>query len=426
MIPALAVLLAAVLAGDTAPAPEMVAPGVISTEFDEFGGALTPDGDTMYFSRGVTRSYTYAILRSHRTRAGWSTPEIAPFSGRFRDHDPILAPDGRRLYFASDRPIDGVRPTTYHIWVMDRTPTGLSDPRVLGAPFDQFGFLWFLSETRDGVIYFNAQPDNGPARIYMTRRTATGYTAPELLPSEVNIPNWDAREPYISPDDSFMVFDAGPAGAVNLYDLYVSDHRNGAWTPARKLTALSTPTRDYSPRITADGQWLYYTTEHGFADPPLDRALTYEEMERSLHGVLNGLGNIYRVPIAAVHDTTPSLDSINRAYIKAYADSDAKAVIAFYDTGATELLDQGRMVHGHDALLDYWSKWIAHNGRIGLSVLVASSWVTGPRLYETGTYITRFHTKKGATDSVSGNYARIWKRESDGAWKIEAVFDTPK
>lgn len=286
---------------DTGPKPEMVGPGVISTEYDEFGSALTPDGDTMYFSRSVTRSYAYAILRSHRTAHGWSPPEMAPFSGRWRDHDPIISPDGKRLYFVSDRPIDGVRQTAYHIWVMDRVPTGWSEPRRLGAPFDQFGFLWFLSETRNGVIYFNVQPENGPARIYVTRRTATGYSAPEILPDAVNIPTWDAREPYIAPDDSFLVFDAGPAGAVNLYDLYVSDHRNGTWTPARKLTALSSPTRDYSPRITADGQWLYYTSETGFADAPRDRAMTYEEMERAFHGALNGLGNIYRVPIAAVH-----------------------------------------------------------------------------------------------------------------------------
>ncbi len=307
MMYAAAAFLVTALARDTSPVPEMVAPGVISTEYDEFGGALTPDGDTIYFSRSVTRSYAYAILKSHRVGTSWSTPEIAPFSGRYRDHDPVLSPDGRRLYFVSDRPIDGVRPTTYHVWVMDRTPRGLSEPRTLGAPFNQFGFLWSLSEARDGVIYFNVQPDTGPARIYMTRRTSTGYTPPVLLPSAVNIPNWDAREPYVAPDDSFLVFDAGPAGAVNLYDLYVSDHTNGTWTPARKLTNLSTPTRDYSPRITPDGKWLYYTTEHGFADRPRDRALTYDEMEHALHGLLNGLGNIYRVPIAAVHDTMPSL-----------------------------------------------------------------------------------------------------------------------
>ncbi|HZS61205.1 MAG TPA: hypothetical protein VFA43_18150 [Gemmatimonadaceae bacterium] len=299
-------VLVAALAGspDSLVRPEMVGPGVISTEFNEFGGALTLDGDTIYFSRSVPRSYAYAILRSHRTAKGWSQPDVAPFSGRWRDHDPILTPDGQRMYFLSDRPIDGVRPTTYHIWVMHRSANGWSEPQVLGAPFNHFEFLWFISETRDGVVYFNVQPTDGPARIYVTRRTETGYSSPELLPPEVNIPNWDAREPYIAPDDSFMVFDAGPANDVEAYDLYVSDHRDGRWTPARKLTVLSTPTRDYSPRITADGRWLYYTSEHGFGDTPRDRALTYPEIEQALHSVLNGLGNIYRVPIAAVHDTS--------------------------------------------------------------------------------------------------------------------------
>ena len=280
--------------------PEIFAPGVVSTEFNEFGGAFTPDGDTVYFARSVPRSYAYAILRSHRQGTGWSPPEVAPFSGRWRDFDLIIPPDNKHRYFVSDRPINGERQPVYRFWVMEPAGTGWSAPHPLGAPFDQFGFVWYLSETRSGTIYFNVQPPDGPARIYVTRRTASGYTDPVLLPPAVNLPGIAVREPCIAPDDSFLIFDGG-AGDVTTYDLYISYHHGDEWTPARKLDALNSPTRDYSPRITADGRWLYFVSERSFADEPLPRALTFEQYERALHGILNGLGNIYRVPIAAVH-----------------------------------------------------------------------------------------------------------------------------
>src|SRR2546421_11040523 len=84
----------------------MIGPGVISTPDDEFAGAITPDGQTIFFNRSVARSYLYYICIAHKTNTGWSKPEVAPFSGRWRDADPILSLDGKRLYFVSDRPID--------------------------------------------------------------------------------------------------------------------------------------------------------------------------------------------------------------------------------------------------------------------------------------------------------------------------------
>ena len=426
---------------DSGPQPEMVGPGVISTEFNEFGGALTLNGDTLYFSRSVPRSYAYVILRSHRTPTGWSTPTVAPFSGRWRDHDPIITPDGRRMYFVSDRPINGVRQTIYRIWVMERTPNGLTEPQPLGAPFEQFGFLWFISETKDGVVYFNVQPNDGPARIYVTRRTGTGYTTPELLPNEVNIPDWDAREPYIAPDDSFLVFDAGPAGNVGAYDLYVSDHRDGAWTAARKLSALSSPTRDYSPRITADGQWLYFTSERGFADAPRDRALTYDEVETSLHSVLNGLGNIYRVPSAAVH-AAPCEAAEFHQFDFWIGDWDVTGPKG--NTVGTNTIDRplggcvlqehwvgtsgsrGSSLNIYDATRKQWHQtWVDNQGTLLLldgSYADGKMVLSGPGVNATGAAIVNritWQREHGDPDRVR----QTWETSSDGGKTWQTVFD---
>src|SRR5262249_34588092 len=74
--------------------PRLFAEGTISTRDDEFGGVFTPDGKTCLFSISVPRHYLYVILISHFVNGKWSTPEVAPFSGKYRDFDPVFSPDG--------------------------------------------------------------------------------------------------------------------------------------------------------------------------------------------------------------------------------------------------------------------------------------------------------------------------------------------
>jgi ketosteroid isomerase-like protein len=59
-------------------------------------------------------------------------------------------------------------------------------------------------------------------------------------------------------------------------------------------------------------------------------------------------------------------------------------------------------------------------------VLIIDFWLLGDHAFETGKYTTVYKSKEGADVTVGGNYATGWKRESDGSWKIDAVFDTPK
>src|SRR6476661_10098444 len=69
--------------------PQLFAEGIVSTSDDEFGGSLTPNGDTIYFSKPAPHSYRYSMLESHRMKGGtWSTPTMLPFSGRYTDSDP--------------------------------------------------------------------------------------------------------------------------------------------------------------------------------------------------------------------------------------------------------------------------------------------------------------------------------------------------
>ena len=104
--------------------PRMFGEGIISTRDDEFGGVFTPDGKTCFFSMSVPRHYLYVIMTSHFDNGKWSTPEVAPFSGVYRDFDPVMSADGSKIYFASDRPVDRRPKHDYDIWVVERKGDG--------------------------------------------------------------------------------------------------------------------------------------------------------------------------------------------------------------------------------------------------------------------------------------------------------------
>jgi WD40-like Beta Propeller Repeat len=82
--------------------PQIFAPGVISGPAHDSAPAFTPNGKTIFFGR--SSSAAAFILVSERIAQGWSEPKIAPFSGRWLDMEPAMAPDGTYLIFASNRP----------------------------------------------------------------------------------------------------------------------------------------------------------------------------------------------------------------------------------------------------------------------------------------------------------------------------------
>jgi hypothetical protein len=76
------------------------------------------------------------IMVSHFRGGRWTKPEVASFSGRWRDIDPALSPDGRRLFFAPNRPVKEGEPVRKDFDVLGGGARGLglghTAPRARG------------------------------------------------------------------------------------------------------------------------------------------------------------------------------------------------------------------------------------------------------------------------------------------------------
>jgi Tol biopolymer transport system component len=278
--------------------PQIFAPGVVSTPDNELNAAIAPDGKSLYFTKNAVRK---GVIVFSRWRGGkWSTPEVAAFSGLYSDFDPYFSADGSRLFFISNRPLQGAAPKAdYDIWFVEKSGTGWSAPKNLGAPVNTEADEFFPALASDGTLYFSAVRAGGKGRfdLYRARPAGVGYGPPENL-GELNSPVSEV-DCYVAPDQSYLIFASyGRAEGFGDGDLYVSFNQNGIWTKAVNLGRdINSTARDYAPIGSPDGKYLFFTSERGFQDRIPAKPLSFAELGKLSSGLENGTGNIYRVEI---------------------------------------------------------------------------------------------------------------------------------
>jgi Tol biopolymer transport system component len=114
--------------------------------------------------------------------------------------------------------------------------------------------------------------------------------------------NGDEIEPFISADEQLLIIAARNRGdAVGAYDLYVARRRGAGWdTPRHPGPPINSPGWDFAPRLSPDGKIFVFTSNRRSGSQTQDRQLTFDELERRLHGPGNGLRDIYYVSADAL------------------------------------------------------------------------------------------------------------------------------
>ena len=280
--------------------PTVFAEGVISTGDFDSHPAFTPDGKTLYFVRSTPTFNLWTILVTRFENGRWNAPEVAPFSGQYSDADPLITPDGLHFYFISNRPVAGKSKPDLDIWVMEKNGGGWGEPKNLGAPVNSPGSEWYPTVAANGTIYFGSDREGGKGRtdIYRCRLAGGKYTEAENLGDTINT-TFNEFEALIAPDESSLILMAGghPEGRGG-FDLYISYSRNGAWTKPTNLgDKINSSGNEYSPTISPDGKYFFWTSTRGFADKPLEKRLDYQELMNRLRSARNGLGDIYQIDL---------------------------------------------------------------------------------------------------------------------------------
>ena len=235
--------------------PKLFADGIINTSGDEYNPAFTPDGKTVFFTRRIDRKGNEAIMFSQFENGKWSAPQTAEFSGKFYDKEPFVAPDGKRLFFASMRPNGRDEKLNFDIWMVEKTGDGWSEAKNLGANVNSSGYDNYPSVAADGTLYFASVRGDGRKDndLYRSRLAGGEYQKAESLGAAINTDSTEA-DPFIAPDQSYLIVCSDRPGSESEEgDLYISFNQNGIWTAPQSLGKIvNTADYEYTPLVFKD------------------------------------------------------------------------------------------------------------------------------------------------------------------------------
>ncbi|MEO7326251.1 MAG: hypothetical protein ABIW82_15620 [Dokdonella sp.] len=283
-------------------APDIFAPGVISGPAKEDSAAFAPDGNTVFFDRAQWPNAF--ILVSHRLRGTWSTPQIAPFSGQWLDHDPAMAPDGSFIVYASSRPATaGGAPvkTGGNLWRVNRQRNGWSAPVRLPDTINGNAKTYAPSIAGDGSVYFQqADAQTGEFHILRSQYRDGSYLPAVQMALGESVHQLD---PAIAPDESFIVFDAADPAKPDQDRLFIAFRERDHWSmPVDLGDAVNARNNPWGSHLGPDHRTLYFSSARTLPIVfPRSSAQAEKDLDR-MQDWDNGNENIWSVSLAPVLD----------------------------------------------------------------------------------------------------------------------------
>ncbi|TVR56751.1 MAG: hypothetical protein EA421_02420 [Gemmatimonadales bacterium] len=207
----------------------------------------------------------------------WSAGEPLPFADpEVSDRDPTLSPDGSYLLFASFRPADHAGAFDSNLWVAQREEGPEGETEGWSAPWLVPGVnspAWDgnPSMAGNGSLYFASGREGLEVGSNLFAAPFEGgmWETPQPLPEPLNSPH-DEGDPFIAPDQSFLLFASNREGNWNLY---VSYRERDAWGEVQKLGAeVNTRANERAPYLSSAGQTLFFVRDGELRAIPASRA----------------------------------------------------------------------------------------------------------------------------------------------------------
>lgn len=246
--------------------PVVFAPGTVSMQDQyEYGSVFSKDGKEFFYAAIIHSKPQIRCIRLENNV--WTAPILIIGSDKYEYNDPFLSPDGNRLYFISDRSIDGEGPKKdFDIWYIERKNGGWSDKPVNAGPgINSAKNEYYMSFTSDGTMYFSSNSGAEPTfeKQYDVRFSpfSKGQFQPsQKLPEAVNTEHYEA-DVFVAPDGQYVIFCSERPGGNGEGDLYISfKSKTGEWQKAKNMgSAINSGAYEFCPFVTSDGKYLFFS-----------------------------------------------------------------------------------------------------------------------------------------------------------------------
>lgn len=253
----------------------------INTRWDEYLGALTPDGSQFYFTRRSKKRNKYegpaAPLRSVEefclantlsSANGFlfeeGTALSAPFNSKYNEGGPTITADNRLMVFTICERDEktgyqncDLYFTTYSFGVWN----GIRPFPNVNLP-GSWESQPSISPNGD-VLYFTSNREGGfgGLDIYRSERQDDGsWSSPENLGPTINTSK-NEKSPFIHPDSESMYFASDGHSGMGGYDLFKSSLESSIWGKPKNLGyPINTENNEIGLMVTLDGRQAYFAS----------------------------------------------------------------------------------------------------------------------------------------------------------------------
>lgn len=246
-------------------AAQVFAPGVVSVNDQyEYGSVFSNDGKEFYYAVIVNNKPQIRLLTLKGNK--WTAPTIVLASDKYEYNDPFLSPDGKKLFFISDRAMDGQGDKKdFDIWYVNRQQNGWSDPINAGRAINSDKNEYYMSFTTDGTMYFSSNGKTNTSNdknydVYFSRFSGGAFQPAQKLSDAVNSEHYEA-DVFVAPDETYLIFCGERPDGLGKGDLFISfKDKNGKWQKAKNMgKAINTDAYEFCPFVSSDGKYLFFS-----------------------------------------------------------------------------------------------------------------------------------------------------------------------
>jgi len=240
----------------------------VNTKYTEYNPVVSADESVLAFTAlrpntGRTRSgdkFIEEILVSYNTSGNWTEPKVVPIASEYNVGTAGMSADGQKMVVFM-----GGNTDPGNLFLVTKSGNVWSKPSILSPTINSFGLESTSSLTPDGkVIYFasDRQGSKGGLDIWKIELKSDGkWSLPINLGPEVNTKdNEDA--PFIHPDQKTLFFTSDGHSTMGGRDIFKTSLVNSKWTkPENMGYPVNTTSNDNYFTLLADGKRAYFSSD---------------------------------------------------------------------------------------------------------------------------------------------------------------------
>ena len=241
--------------------PEVFAPGLISLENRWEGNAsFSANGKAFYFNVFTDSMREKAIYWSEYQAGQWSQARKFEETGEYDSWEPFISQDGNEFLFVSTRP-PGEPEWNGRIWKLQRDANQeWTELQMVDLGYHTKNGYWFpnYSHKNNQMLYFG-----GNIEGLASQGKGDLYVFDQLNDTVINLANLNSEEedwdPFIAPDESFILWASARKGGYGGTDLYVSFKTGLGWgDPINLGPEINSEEFEVAPRISHDAKILFF------------------------------------------------------------------------------------------------------------------------------------------------------------------------